>query len=203
MTASRRSSRKAPAASRASAQRQIVLEAALVHLVEQDCRNSGKFRIGLNPRNQHAASHRDDARALPDLAVEACCVTDCFAGPLTELSGHEFRGRTCGEPARDEQQHLAAAPAFPRAALARPSSSCRRRAAQSAMRECFGVALRAGQAGHRRSAGASRHAVARSVSPRDCELGGFDECRLGLAGWKSSKPIDRAARILSVPLHRV
>ena len=67
-------------------QREIVVEAALVHLVEQHGGDAGKLRIGLDARQEHAVGHGDDARALADLAVEPRRVADRLARLLARAA---------------------------------------------------------------------------------------------------------------------
>ena len=91
-------------------QREIIVEAAFVDLVEQHRRHAGKFGIGLQPRQEHAVGHRDHPRRRTDLAVEPRLVTDRRAGHLAALPCHIFRCRPRRQPPRHQQQHLAHAP---------------------------------------------------------------------------------------------
>ena len=72
-------------------ERQVAIEAALMHFVEQHGGDAPELGIGLEPRQINAMSHGDDARRLPNLAVEAGGVADGVASLLAALPRHEFR----------------------------------------------------------------------------------------------------------------
>ena len=91
-------------------ERKVIVEAALVNLVEQYCRDAAKLRIRLNARQENAVRHHDDAAVLPDLAVQARCVADRRPSCFAQRRGHELRGGASSEPTRNEQQDLPAAP---------------------------------------------------------------------------------------------
>ena len=91
-------------------ERKVIIEAALVNLVEQHCRDAAKLRIRLDARQEHAVRHHDDAGALPDLAVQARRVADRRARSFAQRGGHELRRRASGEAARNKQQDLSATP---------------------------------------------------------------------------------------------
>ena len=93
-------------------QREVVVEAAFMDLVEQDRGNARQLRISLDPRQEHAMGHGDHARRFADLAVEPRRIADRLPRLLPERRGHELGGRPRGEPSRHEQQHLSAAPIF-------------------------------------------------------------------------------------------
>ena len=81
----------------------IVIEAALVDLIEQHGGDAEEFRIGLDTRQEHAVRHNDDARALSDFGVETRGVADRLAGLLAQHAGHKLGSGTRGEPARYKQ----------------------------------------------------------------------------------------------------
>ena len=124
---------------------------------------------------EHAVGHGDHAGRLADLAVEPRRVADRLARLFAELAGHELRRGAGGEAARDEQQHLSAAPFFAEQRRRDPGRLARARAAQPAARACPGAAPRAGrQVPHRSGSGINaRRCVARrtiaevSVEPFD------------------------------------
>ena len=65
-------------------QRQIIVEAAFVDLVEQHRGYAAKFGVRLDARQEHAVGHDDHARALAGLAVEPRRIADGLARLLAE-----------------------------------------------------------------------------------------------------------------------
>ena len=66
-------------------EREVIVEAALMHFVEQHRGDAHELRIGLDARQEHAVGHRDDEGALADLAVEPGCIADRLARLFVEL----------------------------------------------------------------------------------------------------------------------
>ena len=89
---------------------EVAVEAALVNLVEQHRRHAAEFGIGLQPGEEYAVGHRDQASVAADLAIEPGGVADRGAWCFAALAGDILGGGAGGEAARDEQQHLARAP---------------------------------------------------------------------------------------------
>ena len=151
-------------------ERQVIVEAAFMHLVEQDRGDAFQFGIGLDSRQEDAVGHGDDARRLADLAVEAGRIAEGPARLLAVLRGDELDGGAGRQAARHQQQDLATlASTARRARPARPSSSCRRPAARPARRACPRAARpaareeRRGRKGH---APANRPGPPRTRRPR-------------------------------------
>ena len=77
-------------------QRQIVVEATLVHLVEQHRRNACQLGIILDAREKDAVRHGDHACRFADLAVEPSRVADPLTRFLAERRCHELGGGPSG-----------------------------------------------------------------------------------------------------------
>ena len=91
---------------------EIAVEAALVDLVEQNRRNAGQLRIGLDAVPEDAFGQHQDTRARRTLRVQPRRIADRLADPLPGKLRHPLGRRPRGEPPRGEQQDLAGAPGF-------------------------------------------------------------------------------------------
>jgi hypothetical protein len=93
-------------------QRQVIVEAAFVDLVEEHGRHAVELWVGLYSRQKHAVGHHHDARRLADLGVEARCIADGLSRRFAERGRHELGRCPSGEPPRHQQQNLAVAASF-------------------------------------------------------------------------------------------
>ena len=91
---------------------EVAVEAPLMDLVEQNGRDSGQLRIGLDPIPENALGEDQDPGPRRPLRVEPGRITDRLPDPLPRHLRHPLRGGPGGEAAWREEQDLAGAPAL-------------------------------------------------------------------------------------------
>jgi hypothetical protein len=94
---------------KAKSQRQIGLQRAFVHLVEDNRRDAIQAGIGLQTANEQAFRHHFDAGAGGHGGIEAGAVADGFAHGLTQQRGHAGGGGAGGQAARFQHEDAAVA----------------------------------------------------------------------------------------------
>ena len=182
--------------------RKIIVEAPLMHLVEQQRRYAAKFRVRLNPRQEHPMGHRDHPGSGRNLAVEPGLIPDNSTRLLTRLPGNEFRRRPRRQPPRHEQQDLPPAPRLAEQRRCNRSrlSGPRRRNQQrpSAVAQCVEQFRQNGMDGevdHARPVRGAARRRNRLVSPRHREFDRLGERGLGLSTREHRQRIHRASGI--------
>jgi hypothetical protein len=119
-------------------QPEIAVEAAFVHFVEQHGGDARQLGIGLDAIDENPFRHHRHARCRRTPAVHPGGIAEGLADALPRQRRHPLARRACGQPARGEQQHLAAAPV-----LAQQRRGHRRRLARARRGDQHGVAARA------------------------------------------------------------
>src|SRR5258708_2012183 len=81
-----------------------------MHFVEQHRRYPPEFRVGLDPREEDAVCHCEDARILAELAVEAGPIADRLSHLFAELQSHELGCSSGCQAPRHKQENFAITP---------------------------------------------------------------------------------------------
>ena len=130
---SRSSGRSTRCRSQAQRQRQVGLQRALVHLVQDHHRDAVQPGVGLQPPDQQPLGDHLDPRRRRNRRIQPRAEADHAADRLAEQRRHPRRRRAGRQPAGFQHQDRAvAAPAGRPAAPAAPASSSRRPAARPA-----------------------------------------------------------------------
>ena len=166
-------------------QAEIAVEAALVDLVEQHGGDAGQLGIGLDALQEDALGEDEDPGARRAPAVEPRGIADRLADRLAGQLRHPLGRGARREPARRQQQDLAAAPG-----LAEQGGRDRRGLARAGRRDqdrARAVAQRGLRSGKTEWMGSPVTPAPRfrpSISAGDRELHRLDQGGLGAAGGK-------------------